>query len=319
MTKTKKRDSAVEKISRRIGKKHLEERLLLEAQYERQGILFGETRLGRKWARRLTNSCATFLKALGLWERGVRNSLDYRISERSVILRRLPPSFTGFRILHLSDLHIEAIHDGGKRLRELLWDIPADLCVITGDILYETFGDHHVAVDLLEKLLRGQRYPEGILAVLGNHDPIRMIPALENIGVRVLINETVALRRGRDRIWVGGVDDPHFYELHDLSKTFDKVPSPGVRILLVHSPDIVDLACEADVDLYLCGHSHGGQICLPGGKPILVNLNGSAKYYAGSWQKGPTWGYTSCGSGASGLPVRFFSRPEIALHKLTPE
>jgi predicted MPP superfamily phosphohydrolase len=82
---------------------------------------------------------------------------------------------------------------------------------------------------------------------------------------------------------------------------------------LVHSPEAALLAAEAGFALYLCGHTHGGQICLPGGIPVITNIQYRRRFASGPWRCGEMIGYTSRGLGTSGLPVRFFSRGEIAL------
>ena len=88
-------------------------------------------------------------------------------------------------------------------------------------------------------------------------------------------------------------------------------------IALIHSPEAYDLAAECGVDLYLCGHTHGGQICLPFGIPILTHLRRGRKYVYGAWKYENMQGYTTSGTGCSGIPVRFNTHSEIVIHQLS--
>jgi len=124
------------------------------------------------------------------------------------------------------------------------------------------------------------------------------------------------LRRDRESAWVIGLDDPHYYGCDDLPAALRDVPSEAFKILLVHTPEIIKEAEEYGVDLYLCGHTHGGQICLPLIGPIVINANCSRAYARGVWKYKNLQGYTSPGVGTSGVPVRFFCPPEIGLIEL---
>ena len=90
----------------------------------------------------------------------------------------------------------------------------------------------------------------------------------------------------------------------------------GFSIALIHSPELYDIVAEMGVDLYLCGHSHAGQICLPGGRAILAHLNRGRKYYRGNWNYLETQGITHAGAGTSGIPVRFNTQGEVLIHHL---
>ena len=87
----------------------------------------------------------------------------------------------------------------------------------------------------------------------------------------------------------------------------------GFRILLQHSPELLDEAAAEGVSLYLTGHTHGGQICLPGGVPIMTNVKSPRRYARGLWKHGAMTGYTTMGVGVSVMPVRFFSKGEVAV------
>jgi hypothetical protein len=178
----------------------------------------------------------TTLKATGLWPVAVRNSTSYRIVEHIVPLPHLPGSFDGFRILHLSDLHIEGMVDKGQALQTTLRTLHYDLCVLTGDFRFLTYGSYDKTLRLMETLVKTLHAPFGVTGILGNHDWLEMVPGLEQGGIHMLLNETQSLEKGSDAIWLLGLDDVHYYETGDLKKAVDAAPSDAVRILLVQKP-----------------------------------------------------------------------------------
>src|SRR4029079_2861599 len=99
----------------------------------------------------------------------------------------------------------------------------------------------------------------------------------------------------------------------DLDAALSGVPEDACKVLLVHSPEVIARAAERGVDLYLCGHTHGGQVCLPGLGPVVLNANCARRYARGTWRYGSMQGYTSSGLGTSCVPVRFFCPPEVAV------
>src|SRR5262249_62259192 len=107
--------------------------------------------------------------------------------------------------------------------------------------------------------------------VLGNHDTIRMLPGLEEMGVRMLLNESVVIARDSDRIHLAGVDDAHFYRADNIEKAASEIPPDEFSILFSHTPSLYQQPAHAEFDLLLSGHTHGGQICLPGRIPITLD------------------------------------------------
>lgn len=264
----------------------------------------------------LYRALAVMLRWTGLLPKARRNVTGFRVESLQVPLPRLAPAFDGYRVLHLSDLHMDAMPDRGASLRRTLADLNFDLCVITGDFRYELHGDYGRTMEDLAGLMPNLACPDGIWAVLGNHDCLEMVTGLEALGIGVLINEAFRLQRAGAELWLAGVDDPHFFETHDLELALQPVPRHSPRLLLAHSPEIITEAAAAGVDYYLCGHTHGGQVCLPGRIPILSNARCRRRYVSGSWRHGEMLGHTSRGTGAAGLPVRIFCPPEIGLHVL---
>ncbi len=259
------------------------------------------------------------LKLSGLWARAHANALDFEMRTNRFIHPRLPRQAHGLRILHLSDLHIDGMPDDGARLREIVSGLEFDLCVLTGDFRFLTFDRDRPALENTAALVEALACPLGVVGVLGNHDFIEMVPALESAGIRMLLNEALAIDLGGDPLWILGIDDVHFYGVGDLRAAARGVPDDAYRILLSHSPEVYRDAAEVGVDLLLAGHTHGGQICLPGGVPILTNAACPRQYVSGPWQHGRMSGYTSRGTGSSGVMARLFCPPEITIHQLMSE
>jgi uncharacterized protein len=256
------------------------------------------------------------LRVTGLRCRGERNALNPVVRGIRFASDSLPEAFCGFRILHLSDLHADGVKGFAECLRARIQDLEVDLCVLTGDYRFKMHGPCDDVYPNMAHILRGVHARLGIVGILGNHDLSEEVPALEGMGVKMLLNAALDLRRGRESVWVIGVDDPHYYGCDDLSGALRQVPPHAFKILLVHTPEMLEDAAQHGVHLYLCGHTHGGQICLPTIGPIIVNANCPRQYTRGVWRYKNVQGYTSAGVGTSGVPVRFFCRPEIGLIEL---
>jgi predicted MPP superfamily phosphohydrolase len=140
--------------------------------------------------------------------------------------------------------------------------------------------------------------------VLGNHDSIYMAQALEALGIRMLFNECEMIVRDGQQIFLAGVDDPHFYRADDIEKAASRIPQDAFSILLSHTPEVYDRAACAGFDVMFSGHTHGGQLCLPGGIPIKLEARLPRAMGAGAWRHADMAGYTSVGIGTSLLPVR---------------
>jgi len=261
------------------------------------------------------------VKASGLYARGRRNIFEIRVEDHEVVLDRLPRSFDGLRLLQLTDLHLD-LEDGVDaaildRLRGVSWDV----AVVTGDYRNRNFGEFTVCMDRLRpivEVLVEQSQVQGIppLAILGNHDDGEMVSVLEGMGMRVLLNEAVSLEHEGDRIWIGGIDDSADFASFDVERAMAGIPDGECRILLSHAPDAYAEAADKGVDLMLSGHTHGGQICLPGGFAPLTRSTCPRKCVSGRWEQGGMKGYTSRGTGSGGVPVRFNCPPEITVHTL---
>ena len=292
--------------------------LLRKRQHIEQGKLKTWSRYGRRqhYQDHLVRDwlLARGLKLLGLYARGEANVRNPLVRHVKFFFDNLPEAFDGFTILHLSDLHIDSMPDLADNLRTRLCPFDVDLCVLTGDYRFRTHGPCHQVYDQMQHLLTGIQARSGIFGVLGNHDCLDMVAAFKHMGLHILVNESLVLQRGDgQKIWLAGVDDPHYFGCSDVALAFADVPPNSFKLLLVHTPEIYAEAAQEGADLYLCGHTHGGQICLPWIGPIETHATCPRRYVRGRWQHGRVQGYTNVGCSASGVPVRFFCPPEIGL------
>ncbi len=252
-------------------------------------------------------------KALGLYEKGLQNALDIKLREETFWFPGLPEAFDGFRILLLTDLHLDGMPGLTEKIIEQVKLLSVDLCLVGGDFRMETYGPIAPSLRHLRRLLPHIQAEQGILGVLGNHDCIEMAPDLEEAGMIMLINDAWPIEKKGHCIWIVGIDDPHYYRVHDLWKAFRDVPAEGFKIFLAHSPEAYNEATGFHPELYLCGHTHGGQIKLPNKGPIFTNSRAPRFTVAGRWNYKGMDGYTSTGAGASGIPLRFNCPGEITL------
>lgn len=306
-----------ETMRQRCGDAHLRRRLTL--QIENAAYYYGGggyAKLHLENIELLPVVLRAVLKTTGFFKRGTLNCLDYQVVRVETPLRKLPRAFDGLTILQLSDMHLDAIPDGGALLAALLAPLQYDLCVLTGDFRFLTHDIYEPCLANLRKLRPALECAYGVYAVLGNHDFIEMAPEIEQMAIRVLLNESALLRKGDESLCLAGVDDPHFYGTADIQRALGADKTNRCTVLLCHSPEYYAEAASAGVDYILCGHTHGGQVCLPGGVPVITNAACPRGYVAGAWEHAGMRGYTSRGSGASGLVVRFHCRPEITLHTL---
>ncbi|MEZ5542676.1 MAG: metallophosphoesterase family protein [Pseudomonadota bacterium] len=301
-------------LQTRVGKTHLRQRLGLETAHHQQVFGQGRTFFHIENLIILRAIIRNALRATLLLGRGRRNARRIALRHNTIAIPGLPAAFEGFTILQLSDLHLDIAPDMPHVLGEAVREVEYDLCVLTGDYRAETWGGCDAAMAGLQTV-RAQ-LGAAVYGILGNHDSIRMLPAIEAMGIRVLLNEHVAIERAGSRLYLAGIDDPHFYRADNLEKAADAIPEDAVSILLAHSPEIYRHAAHADFNVMLCGHTHGGQICLPGGVPLLCNADCPRAFCAGAWEYLGMSGYTSAGSGVCGVAVRLNCPPEITLHHL---
>jgi predicted MPP superfamily phosphohydrolase len=242
-----------------------------------------------------------------------------RITRLTLHIPGLPAAFAGYRIVHLSDIHL------GVRMNEARLPVVIaaanrerpDLIAVTGDFV--TGGR-----DSLQKgsaLLAGLHAPDGVWGVLGNHDYTvgagRVTAMLNRAGIGLLCNAAHTLRRGSATLALAGVDDM-IHGAPNLRAALRDVPPDWQVILLSHAPDFAArAAADPRVVLQLSGHSHGGQVRLPGMRPLVLPRGGKA-YPQGLYTVGGLQLFVTAGTGTGWLAVRFGCRPELAVLTLHP-
>ena len=238
---------------------------------------------------------------------------------------RLPAAFEGFTILQLSDFHYDEIFSIHpiRRAIEIVNHLNPDLVVLTGDFVtvpfYGETGDSRWAkpAEPCAKLLSQLRSRLGSIAVLGNHDmdsdPVFIASALQAHGISVLRNRSQSIEQNGSRLWFCGLDS---LERHPkIEPVLSGIPAEEFKILLVHEPDFADVASRHPIDLQLSGHSHGGQIWIPGfGAPWLPKY--ARKYPRGKYMVHAMPLYTNIGLGTIRMPVRLNCTPEVTLFTL---
>jgi predicted MPP superfamily phosphohydrolase len=254
----------------------------------------------------------SLLRMTPIYARGRRNALDLQRVELELDLPGLPVAFDGYRILHVSDTHLDHLPELAGAARDLLRDIEVDLLALTGDVHGHERNAIEVSTELLMQALAEVRVRGPRLAVLGNHDPADMVGLLERAGFDVLVNRSVVIARAGESLRVTGLDDVHSFYTEEARLALDD-HAGEFRVALVHSAEVADDADKAGYALYLCGHTHGGQICLPSGRPLVTHLRRCQHAASGLWRQGRMTGYTSDGLGVSSLPLRFNTRGEVAV------
>jgi predicted MPP superfamily phosphohydrolase len=301
-------------LEERLGRVHARQRLGIETESKPKvfggGINFFHP---ENWysSHVLIKTC---LRLVGLYARGYRNTLDIQVRKNEINLPNLPEAFDKYVILHMSDFHIDMNPKAGEALISKLKELKYDLCVLTGDYRGLTTGSIEPAVKDVGKICAFINRP--IYAVLGNHDSICMVPGFEAKGIRMLLNEQVIIERDGSQLYLAGIDDAHYFRVDNIEKAAQSIPHNAMSILLSHTPEIYRQAAHAAFDLILCGHTHGGQICLPGGYPLTLDAKCPRYMGAHDWSYHGMVGYTSVGVGTSLVTARFNCQPEVTLHTL---
>jgi predicted MPP superfamily phosphohydrolase len=238
----------------------------------------------------------------------------------------LPHTAPPVRLLHISDIHVERFGRREELLLERVRALAPDLVVLTGDYVNLSYVDDpaaHADARRLLAALAALAVPGGVYAVLGSPPVDRnSAPLFDGLPIRLLRGEvaTVDLGDGR-RLALLGLDCSHDPEAdaERLAAVAAQAP-PGVfRVLLYHSPELAPIAPKLDINLYLCGHTHGGQVRLPLYGALITSSKLGKRFEMGHYQVGQTDLYVSRGVGLEGMAaprVRFLSPPEIALFSL---
>ena len=251
---------------------------------------------------------------LGLLKAGRRNMLAITVRENRVTLAGLRQPF---RLMHITDPHFGADAELAEAIQQAISGLDYDAVALTGDYRDSKDTDFATSSAYMQTLLQSLNAPAYL--VFGNHDIIEQAVAIEALeGKRVLFNEAATLTVGQQEVWLCGVDDPGRFRTHDCAAALKPVPNGAPSILLAHTPNIIREASHYRFGYMLCGHTHGGQVCLPGGQIILRNSRGPFGSARGPWQYQGLCGYTSSGVGVVGVPARFNCPPEIVIHQFEP-
>ena len=238
-----------------------------------------------------------------------------------VWLKRLPEAFEGFRIAQFTDIHFGPYMDRPRleRAMRLGQAFQPDVVALTGDFVSHPLGQRNGdagarnAEPCADVFARWQ----GVLifAVLGNHDHWNnskiVTAALAERGIQVMKNRARPFERNGQKLWLSGIDDVLDGQV-DLPAALKKIPAGDATILLAHEPDFADHASKFPIDLQLSGHSHGGQVQVPGVGPIILPPL-AHKYPVGLNRVGNLQVYTSRGIGVINPPVRLNCPPEVTL------
>jgi len=238
-------------------------------------------------------------------------------------LPKLGAGLDGFRIAQISDLHFGP-YTGEAEVRAAMETARAahpDAIVLTGDFITATWLFHYGRrpadkIVPCAELLCDLRAPYGVFAILGNHDWANanfVAGCLRDAGIRVLRNEAVPIERGGARFWLAGTDSA-LERAADLQRTLAGIPAEESVVLLAHEPDFADEAARYPIDIQLSGHSHGGQIVVPGVPGYLPPLG--RKYPRGLYTLGKLRLYVNRGVGVSGAPIRVGAAPEVTIVEL---
>ena len=269
---------------------------------------------------------ALLLQLFILWI--VWSNIALQLTAYTVTSERLPAAFDGYRIAHVSDLHNAEMGENNADLLAMLKEASPDLIAITGDIIDCDRTDTAVAIAFVQEAVK----IAPCYYVTGNHEAWvgtevynTMEQTFTALGVTVLHDQAILLSLNGETITLAGIDDPTFTRKQkggnglpitpqDLSNLY---PSDSFRILLFHRPEYFDTYVDADIDLVLSGHVHGGQFRLP----FLGGLYGPDQgilpaYDGGLYTEGGTNMIVSRGIGNSGFPIRFNNRPNVVLIEL---
>jgi uncharacterized protein len=241
-----------------------------------------------------------------------------QVNHYNISIPRLPAAFDGFRIVQLTDMHIgpytpawflQSAIDIANRLEK-------DITVFTGDAVQSGVPDEDIAA--IWQMLAGLQAPEGVYAVFGNHDhSIGFDKSLYYAGKHNLSfrHQTKRFVRNGQRLWLGGLGDLWDDDDLGVGTCFANSDKNDCRIALAHNPDTADESLPCPIDLFICGHTHGGQVNLPLLTQFLVPIKNKA-YIHGCVKTENSQVFISRGIGWGGYPIRFRCPPEIAVLEL---
>lgn len=272
-------------------------------------------------SRALAISTGSTVAAVGAYMM-LYEQFNIQVKELELSFPNLPPAFDGYTLLHLSDLHLTKLGHLEKRTMEIISRRAVDGCVITGDVTAKPR-----ASDIFRRVCSAIPHQDPIIMVLGNSehkpwlDPDILIQALTFDGLRMLINSSMTLTRGNECINVVGVDDP-YSRRENLNKAFSGIDPKSFIIYLTHSACTTHGGIQRGADLILSGHTHGGQVRIPGIGMLWTHMRANKKLNDGLYlpaelkrltgiESGDSILFVNRGIGTSRIHIRFLCPPEI--------
>ena len=244
---------------------------------------------------------------------GMRNAMDIRLNEVHFSFSDLPAGFDNTRILLVTDLHVDGMNGLAEMIITTLGDVDYDFCILGGDYSFGYNDDRGLVCERMRTIAEFLGRKSRVFGVLGNHDKYKIGQLLNECGVEILLNETVCIEKGSDKIYIAGLDDSHYYGADDLELADKGITDGAFKIMVCHSPERYLEAADSGYSLYLSGHTHGGQVCLPGGVALVTSATVPRRLVKGRWTYRGMSGYTSRGVGTSGIAVRYFCPPEMTV------
>jgi len=229
------------------------------------------------------------------------------------------PALAALRMVHLSDIHMRCQWEPAfDQLHSELSADPPDLIFLTGDMVDDKH-DHRPAMPQVERFIAGLSARRGIFAILGNHDSPAVGEELRKLGVHVISSQQHILPVGSgalELIGAPGYRREHFHS--DFARRFSAPEDGRPRLILAHFPDHILRTRELCADVYFAGHTHGGQVCLPNGAPLIRHDTLPRHQCKGIHRIDRTWLVVSRGLGFSGTRIRMFCPAEVAEIRLAP-
>jgi len=268
------------------------------------------------------------LAVLAVWIAWGNTALE--LNTYTVVSSRLPQSFDGFRIAHISDLHNAEMGKDNEALLAMLREADPDMIAITGDMIDSRKPNVEIALGFAREAVK----IAPCYYVTGNHEARtgaygELKTGLISAGVTVLEDARMEIREGADTFTLMGVNDPSFltdYLFGDaetvMSAKLTELHTDGTEftVLLSHRPELFGTYGDHGIDLVLSGHAHGGQFRLPFvGGLVAPNQGLFPEYDAGLYTHGNTHMLVSRGIGNSVLPFRINNRPEVIIIELKQE
>ncbi|NCF65096.1 MAG: hypothetical protein GWP61_03925 [Chloroflexi bacterium] len=250
-----------------------------------------------------------------------------QVTKLAISCMRLQPGTTPINLLHISDLHIERLSRREDAVLHLIESFQPELIVLTGDYVNLSYNRDPETYRQVRMFLSKLSAPYGVFATLGTPTvDVRenVIPLFDDLPVTLLHNRCQLVKLGEARqLALFGLDCTHHMaaDASVLEQLVQQATTDVPQILLYHSPELMPQAIEQELDLYLCGHTHGGQVRLPLIGPLLTSSHLGRQYVMGLYRHGCTNLYVSRGVGLEGLSaprVRLLTPPEITMVTVRP-